>query len=105
MNRYLAFLLAVMCATLTVSSACVAAPFEWVSFTLQPDRTGEDCANRKTDGESLDETGHATLHAATFGGRVCFVIVHLRHVCRSEVATPRGTRHDCGQCRHRARAL
>jgi hypothetical protein len=40
MNRYLAFLLAVMCATLTVSSACVAAPFEWVSFTLQPDREG-----------------------------------------------------------------
>jgi len=38
MNRYLAFLLALMCATLTVSSACVAAPFEWVSFTLQPDR-------------------------------------------------------------------
>jgi len=40
MNRYLAFLLAVMCATLTISSACVAAPFEWVSFTLQPDRDG-----------------------------------------------------------------
>jgi len=40
MNRYLAFLLAVMCAALTVSSACVAAPFEWVSFTLQPDRDG-----------------------------------------------------------------
>ncbi len=40
MNRYLAFLLAVMCATVTVSSACVAAPFEWVSFTLQPDREG-----------------------------------------------------------------
>ena len=38
MNRYLAFLLAVMCATLTISSACVAAPFEWVSFTLQTDR-------------------------------------------------------------------
>lgn len=38
MNRYLAFLLAVMCATVTVSSACVAAPFEWVSFTLQADR-------------------------------------------------------------------
>jgi hypothetical protein len=40
MNRYLAFLLAVMCAALTVSSACVAAPFEWVSFTLQPNRDG-----------------------------------------------------------------
>src|SRR5215510_9850809 len=38
MNRYLAFLLALMCATLTVSSACVAAPFKWVSFTLQPGR-------------------------------------------------------------------
>lgn len=41
MNRYLAFLLALICATLTISSACVAAPFEWVSFTLQPERNGE----------------------------------------------------------------
>src|SRR4051812_8029959 len=38
MNRCLAFLLALMVAAVTVSSACVAAPFEWVSFTLEPER-------------------------------------------------------------------
>ena len=38
MNRCLALLLAVMFATLTVSSACVAAPAEWIDFTLRPER-------------------------------------------------------------------
>jgi len=38
MNRCLAFLLAVMFATITVSSACVAAPADWVGFTLRPER-------------------------------------------------------------------
>jgi hypothetical protein len=38
MNRCLAFLLALMVATLTVSSACVAAPSDWIHFTLEPQR-------------------------------------------------------------------
>ena len=38
MNRCLAFLLALVFATVTVSSACVAAASDWVSFTLQPER-------------------------------------------------------------------
>jgi hypothetical protein len=38
MNRTLALLLALVFATLTVSSACVAAPSEWVGFTLEPER-------------------------------------------------------------------
>ena len=38
MNRCLAFLLAVMFATLSVSSACVAAPADWIGFTLRPER-------------------------------------------------------------------
>ena len=38
MNRCLAFLLALVFATATVSSACVAAASDWVSFTLQPER-------------------------------------------------------------------
>jgi len=38
MNRYFAFFLALVFATLTVSSACVAQPSEWVSFTLKPER-------------------------------------------------------------------
>ena len=38
MNRYLAFLLALVFASLTVSSACVAQPSEWVGFTLALER-------------------------------------------------------------------
>ena len=38
MNRCVAFLLALLFATVTVSSACVAAASDWVSFTLQPER-------------------------------------------------------------------
>ena len=38
MNRCLAFLLAVMLATITVSSATVAAPLDWIGFTLNPER-------------------------------------------------------------------
>jgi hypothetical protein len=38
MNRCLAFLLALVFATVSVSSACVAAPSDWVRFTLEPER-------------------------------------------------------------------
>jgi hypothetical protein len=38
MNRFLALLLALLFATLTVSSACVAAPSEFIRFTLEPER-------------------------------------------------------------------
>jgi hypothetical protein len=37
MNRYLAFFLALVFASITVSSACVAAPSDWIRFTLEPD--------------------------------------------------------------------
>src|SRR5437763_15360818 len=40
MNRSLAFLLALVFATVTVSSACLAAPSDWVRFTLEPARGG-----------------------------------------------------------------
>lgn len=42
MNRFLALFLALVLATLTVSSACVAAPSEWIRFTLQPERGGNE---------------------------------------------------------------
>ena len=38
MNRIFAVAFAVICASLSVSSACLAQPSEWVSFTLQPER-------------------------------------------------------------------
>lgn len=38
MDRCLAFFFALLCASLTVSSACVAQPTDWVGFTLEPER-------------------------------------------------------------------
>ena len=38
MNRFYALILALLFATVTVSSACVAAPSDWVHFTLEPER-------------------------------------------------------------------
>ena len=38
MNRILAVVFALFCASLSVSSACFAQPADWVSFTLQPER-------------------------------------------------------------------
>jgi hypothetical protein len=38
MNRPLAFICALVLAFITVSSACVAQPADWVRFTLEPDR-------------------------------------------------------------------
>ena len=35
MNRCLAMLFAILCASLSVASACTAAPSDWVEFTLQ----------------------------------------------------------------------
>src|SRR5215210_8218627 len=37
MNRCLAMLFAILCASLSVASACTAAPTEWVAFTLRPE--------------------------------------------------------------------
>ena len=39
MNRPLAFIFALMCALVTVSSACVAQSPEWISFKLEPQRS------------------------------------------------------------------
>src|SRR5947209_9697572 len=41
MNRCLALFLALILATITVSSACVAAPSDWVHFTFDAGRGGD----------------------------------------------------------------
>jgi hypothetical protein len=38
MNRCVAFAFALLCAFITVSSACIAQPADWVHFTLEPER-------------------------------------------------------------------
>jgi hypothetical protein len=54
MNRFVTFLLALLAATLTVSSACVAAPFDVIHFTLEPERGGGDRIHASFRDESRD---------------------------------------------------
>lgn len=42
MNRCLAMIFAVLCASLSVASACTAAPSDWIYFTLEPGRLEGD---------------------------------------------------------------
>jgi len=50
MNRCFAFLLALLFATMTVSSACVAAPSDWIRFSLDSRRAGEIQASFDSEG-------------------------------------------------------
>ena len=40
MNRFLALIGALLLAFISVSSACTAAPAQWIHFTLEPQRGG-----------------------------------------------------------------
>jgi hypothetical protein len=62
MNRCLAFLLALVFATVSVSSACVAATGDWVRFTLQPERKedGKIHASFREQGRSPHENNWST---------------------------------------------
>ena len=42
MNRFLALIGALFVAFVTISSACTAAPAQWIHFTLEPDRSSGD---------------------------------------------------------------
>jgi hypothetical protein len=55
MNRCLVFLLAMLCASITVSSACVAAPSDWVRFTLEAERDGRIHVNFRDNDNGRDE--------------------------------------------------
>ena len=50
MNRFLTLLAALLFATLTVSSACVAAPSDWIRFTLEGQRDGQVQASFDNEG-------------------------------------------------------
>lgn len=60
MNRCLAMIFAVLCASLSVASACTAAPTDWVEFTLRSSSNGEirasfrDGENSRNDNWSTD---------------------------------------------------
>ena len=61
MNRYLAFFLALVFASITVSSACVAAPTDWIRFSLKPDgRSGKIRASFRDDSSGRHEHNWST---------------------------------------------
>ncbi len=71
MNRSLAFLLALVFATVTVSSACLAAPSDWVRFTLEPARGGAGDIHatfRRDNRGQGDNDWSSTFRAADFAG-------------------------------------
>jgi hypothetical protein len=62
MNRCLAFLLALVFATVSISSACVAAPSDLVRFTLEPSRGGDGRihATFRSDGDFRHQNNWST---------------------------------------------
>lgn len=60
MNRCLVFLAALLCASITVSSACVAAPSDWVHFTLEAERDGQIHASFRDESRDRTENNWST---------------------------------------------
>lgn len=56
MHRFAAIILALLLASITVSSACVAAPSEWVHFTLEPESGGGRIKASFRGGATRDQT-------------------------------------------------
>ena len=66
MNRYLAFFLALVFASITVSSACVAAQSDWIHFSLTPDsRSGKIHATFRDDSSGRHEHNWSTSFPAS----------------------------------------
>ena len=76
MNRCLAFFCALLCASLSVASACTARPGEWVRFTLEPSRNANEIRVSFSDDErgrdnwstSFAPSELAGMDVATFRG-------------------------------------
>src|SRR6478672_9741475 len=114
MNRCLAFLFAVLLASITISSACVAQPSDWIRFTLEPERgNGELKASFRHDengrGENHWSSGFKPseligLNVAGFyqaGSRpLGFAIV--REAGRLDCSGTGGGSHAAGNCRFTA---
>ncbi|HKX91817.1 MAG TPA: hypothetical protein VJM15_05250 [Sphingomicrobium sp.] len=110
MNRLAAFLLAILFATVTVSSACVAAPSDWLRFTLDGEGSGgrihasfRDESRARGDGNwstGFDPSDLAGLDVASFrasGSRpIHFSLV--REAGRLDCSGNGGDRHAAGNC-------
>ena len=66
MNRFVTFLLALLVATAAVSSACVAAPFDIIHFTLEPERGGGDKIHATFRDEERERRRHDSSWSTGF---------------------------------------
>lgn len=115
MNRALALLCALLCASLSISSACLAQPADWIRFTLQPEsgnsakihasfsnnRSGHDHDNWSTGFMPSDLIG---MEVSSFHGSstrpLHFAIV--REAGRLDCAGNGGNGYASGNCRFTA---
>ena len=115
MNRPLAFICALLVAFVTISSACVAQPAEWVHFTLKPERGNAAKIHARFDsqrsgrGDNDWSTGFAPseligLDVPSFRGSgthpLRFAIV--REAGRLDCSGNGGGNHADGNCRFAA---
>jgi hypothetical protein len=115
MNRFFALLCALVCATLSVSSACLAQPADWISFTLQPERgnSAKIHASFRDESRSPDHNDWSTgfmpsdligmevssFHAA--GTRALHFTI-IREAGRLDCAGTGGNGFAAGNCRFTA---
>lgn len=114
MTRFVALIMALLFASITVSSACVAAPSDWIHFTLEPSgRSGTIQASFRTGDNGRDTSNWSTgfrpselvgLDAAGFrttGSRpLQFAIA--REAGRLDCAGHGGDSYAAGNCRFTA---
>ena len=109
MNRFVAFLLALLFASVTVSSACVAAPGYWVRFTLEQSRNGGNDVRATFRNEGRDRNNWSTefrssqlagLDVAGFraGGSRPLNFALVREAGRLACSGQGGGGHASGKC-------
>lgn len=117
MNRCLAFVFALLCAALTVSSACVAQPTEWVRFTLDRENDNPSSIHARFDDRRVnrDRSDWSTgfmpseligLEVSSFrasGTRPLHFAV-VREAGRLDCSGNGGGDHAAGNCRFTANA-
>jgi hypothetical protein len=114
-NRPLAFICALLLAFLTISSACVAQPADWIHFTLEPERSnaGKIHARFSDEGRGRDHNDWSTgfvpsdligLDGPSFRGSgtrpIRFAVV--REAGRLDCSGNGGANHADGNCRFTA---
>ena len=114
MNRFFAIMLAIIFASITISSACVAQPSDWIRFTLQAqrgndqlkasfrqERNGRDHNNWSTGLKPSELIGLNVVGFYTAGSRpIAFAVV--REAGRLDCSGNGGGSYASGNCRFAA---